>query len=166
MILLLIYILINKIECVVYKEVLASSNACYPSTTYTATIFNAPEDGTIVGIKAVHNSGSVHFGGGNPAENWGSSGFQVEFLKVTNAASWIGTLYYPQADTEGFTQSNFVSCGRGCVNNHYGLSPYTNADDEIIFMNPSYSVTTSDQFMFQTTEGCCLYTTADNSGTG
>eukprot|EP01084_Bolivina_argentea_P041108 75863_1 len=90
----------------------------------------------------------------------------VEFLKVTNAASWVGTTYYPKSATDGFVEGTIISCSRGCTNGRYTLSPYSPNDPEFIFMNPSYTVTTSDQFMFQVSEGCCLHTVEDNQGSG
>ena len=83
--------------CNGYKEVLASSNACAYAKTYTATIFNAPQDGTIVGVKAVINknqseSMSCDTSRSLPS-NWGcykDAGtyyrklFMVEIMKVTN----------------------------------------------------------------------------------
>ena len=121
------------INCQGYREVLASSNACYPATGYRATIFNAPETGEIVGVKAVYNSGYISpFSGASGT--FGGSGMQVELLKVTNAAIWYGTVYYPVSGTQGYTPASNIQCARGCRNNHYTLSPYTNGSPKSYFL--------------------------------
>eukprot|EP01084_Bolivina_argentea_P077240 140049_1 len=87
-------------------EILASSNACASSTTYTSTIFNAPYDGEISGIKAVYNAANsavmtCDYSCSGARAKWGcphcSSGgrkFMIEMMEVTDAASYYGSTIY------------------------------------------------------------------------
>eukprot|EP01083_Nonionella_stella_P145362 455307_1 len=158
------------------QEILASSNACGYSTTFTATIFSAPYRGQISGVRAVYNAGTsmpMDLGNscGSERSKWGSttcpSGrpFMVEIMKVTDASNHAGYTLYPTHNTTGYvSQSTISSCSRGCTQNTYFLTGQDINDDIITWDGPSYLVTTNDQFMLQVGEGCCSHTTADNVG--
>ena len=159
------------------------SNACAYAKTYTATIFNAPQDGTIVGVKAVINkdqSESMSCDTSRSLQsNWGcykDAGtyyrklFMVEIMKVTNSANYQGFTIYPTDDTPGYAYSSsawLLSCSRGCTQRHYYMGAPIRQDprnDSVIWTGGSYDVTTNDQFMMQCGEGCCVTSTSDNSG--
>eukprot|EP01083_Nonionella_stella_P278799 948167_1 len=158
------------------QEILASSNACGYSTTFTATIFSAPYRGQISGVRAVYNAGTsmpMDLGNscGSERSKWGSttcpSGrpFMVEIMKVTDASNHAGYTLYPTHNTTGYvSQSTISSCSRGCTQNTYFLTGQDINDDIITWDGPSYLVTTNDQFMLQVGQGCCGYTTYDNVG--
>eukprot|EP01083_Nonionella_stella_P132064 401483_1 len=145
-----------------YNEILASNNACASSTTYTSTIFNAPQNGEIIGIKAVYNPDTSQLMTCNKnvcngiTSKWGCpacspqpSVFIFEFLKVSDASKYYGHTTYPTNLTQGFIARRGLSCDRGCTHWDYFLEGQDINDDIIVFMGGRYSVTTNDQFMMQ-----------------
>eukprot|EP01083_Nonionella_stella_P168612 569776_1 len=156
-------------------EILASSNACGYSTTFTATIFSAPYNGQISGVRAVYNANTSVLMNLNPPcdpgrRKWGSTMcpndryFMVEIMKVTDASNYAGYTLYPTDNTAGYVGVTRSPCTRGCTKMTYFLTGQDIDDDVITWEGPSYPVTTNDQFMFQVGEGCCLQHTADNTG--
>eukprot|EP01083_Nonionella_stella_P269429 911582_1 len=156
------------------EEVLASTNACAYSTTFTATIFNAPRDGQITGIKAVYNAANSAPGMTCASRcsrtNWGCEHcgqgrkFMVEMMKVTDASSYSGYTIYPISTTTGYISGGLVSCSRGCTQQLYYMTGQDIDDDAITWDGATYDVTKDDKFMLQCGEGCCDTTTSDNLG--
>ena len=106
--LILVYVAGFGSLCYALQEVLATNSACAYSTTHTATVFNAPQDGTISGIKAVYVSGSpmtCDYFCSTARSKWGcphcggERKFMVEMMKVTNAGDHAGYTIYPVAST-------------------------------------------------------------------
>ena len=159
------------------QEVLASSSACAYSTTWTATVFNAPQNGTIAGVKAVYASGSpmtCNSQCSSERSKWGcispcfSSNvkrkFMVEILKVTDAPNRVGITMYPTGFTTGYLLHSTGTCTRGCTQIFYEMDGQDVDDNNITWDGAIYQVTTSDQYMLQVGEGCCGSHTGDNAG--
>ena len=160
-----------------FQEVLASKKACAYSTTWNSTVFNAPQNGTISGIKAVYASGSpmtCNMYCSSERTKWGciapcwSSGpgrkFMVEILKVTDATNRVGITRYPTDYTSGYLRQSTQSCIRGCTQWFYEMDGQDINDTNITWDGAIYEVTTSDQYMLQSGEGCCETATSDNEG--
>eukprot|EP01083_Nonionella_stella_P117680 350972_1 len=88
----------------------------------------------------------------------------VEIMKVTDASNYAGFPLYPTDDTTGYINAGTLSCSRGCTHKLYYLTGQDIDDDVITWDGATYLVTPNDQFMLQVGEGCCLYTTTDNTG--
>eukprot|EP01083_Nonionella_stella_P291584 992087_1 len=160
-----------------YDKVLASSNACAYSTTWTSTIFNAPYDGKIKGISLVYNSDTSEAMTCNKyvcngiTSKWGCPAcspvpavFMIEILNVTDPTDYVGYTLYPNEYTQGFVAGKTLSCSRGCTLAGYDLNGQNIYDDRMEFIGNTYSVTTNDQFMLQIGEACCQWYTFDNAG--
>eukprot|EP01084_Bolivina_argentea_P024595 45819_1 len=166
-----------------YVEVLASSNACYSATSRTASnVFNAPQPGIISGIRIVHNSGSVKCTVGSVPTNFGCNQAGMwEFIamilfRVTDETNKYGEEYYPvNSQTTGLSEwrhwnTHFPStCYEptvpGAKTFLYNMNNYNWDSNELILLNPQYSVTTNDKFMLQYSEGY-VQCAGDNTGTG
>ena len=149
----------------------ATSEACYDSETYSTDTFSPPYDGTIVGIKLVHTSGYTKCNGDSTETNFGcdvngdgSSFFHLQTLMIDSNST-----YYPTTSTDGvslyyWTQSQWT-CNAVCDIYWYDLTGYDAYSDEIILTDTSnpYTVSTTDVFSLQMSEGCCL-NPGDNDG--
>eukprot|EP01084_Bolivina_argentea_P256072 431005_1 len=139
------------------KEILASSNACFNGGNAISTIFNAPKDGILLGIRLVRNSGSFNCFTNN---YWGceaqGGNIRTSFLKVTDATNYVGTQYYPRYPvTKEVTSTLVVSdCSAKGSLYYYYVDAGIYAT-EFTLTYPSYYVTTSDQFMLQHYNGHC-----------
>eukprot|EP01084_Bolivina_argentea_P083930 151924_1 len=143
-----------------YMEILASSNACFSSTSYTSTIFNAPKNGKIHGITLRHISGSVNCNKNSyAASNFGCNNaidtLMTIFLRVTDSDNYYGEEYYPAIDTQDINILTESSCSHGCNIKNYQISGYNANSDEITLIDPTYEVDITDRFMLQYAEVCC-----------
>eukprot|EP01083_Nonionella_stella_P011038 31383_1 len=149
-------------------EVLAESNACFDATSFaTDHTFNAPANGIISGIKLVHASGGVSCWGGpgpgNGGSKWGCGPGQImlDVLRVVGQSTYEQV--YPTNMTDDvFDILPFDGCA--CNINIYNMNSYGESSDELVFINPTYSVTIDDQFTLQYSEGCCYASHGDNLG--
>ena len=155
-------------------KILATENACYSATAFVTDYnFQAPVDGTVVGVELEYVSGGVTCDYRNYAQsNWGCDGIDddylwMNFLRINNDGT-EDTLY-PTTTTDDVLNLQSYSCsnGRGCNvyrNQMNGYDPYSSS---IVFMDTAnpIAVTVDDTFSVQYSEGCCESSTGDNSGT-
>eukprot|EP01084_Bolivina_argentea_P277181 473141_1 len=149
-----------------------ASNACFNAKTYDeSTIFNAPKNGTLLGIKLHYLNGSVTCTTNSSSTYWGCqnndpSRFLTFILRITDSSGYYGQLYYPLPQTDNATLTDYsgnenfktyyTNCERGCVYNSYTLNNKSPIDSiDYTLFNPQYNVTTTDQFMVQFSEACC-----------
>eukprot|EP01084_Bolivina_argentea_P050630 93121_1 len=146
---------------------LASTKACFNAMDRElSTIFNAPVSGTIIGIKLVHESGSVYCNGAGYT-NWGCEYFGQGMLtyleKVVEMGNDLGyptgEKYYPTSETNDITSE--YDYGWSQV---YKMSTFDIYSEQVLFINPKYTVTQSDQFMLQYSEADGE-SRGDNAGT-
>eukprot|EP01083_Nonionella_stella_P147599 466005_1 len=179
-----------------YIEMEASSNACFDSqsrgflscTGDYDDMFYAPRNGTIAGVKLVHNSGGVQCSdvlteSGKSywtPSNWGLCWHMgVIVMSVSNATNFRGEILYPIKDkTDGLdywlpfeTQRTLhgwliPNDNKGSIPNSYGISGYNGSSDYIYFVNPQYTVSTTDRFMLQYTEAYVTLSDPHNMGVG
>ena len=156
------------------REILAHSNACFHAQlSNQSTIFNAPVNGHLTGIKLVYINGSVTCVDNFDQSTWVKWGcydpFYLNFIHVTDASNHIGEAYYPQTNTAGFSLTGsgtyYSECDvDACGYHQYLLENQTANDTEMTWVGPSYNITTDDLFMLQYSEACCSYG-VDNHGT-
>jgi len=152
----------------------ATDNACYSATTFVTDYdFAAPRDGTIVGVELEYVSGGVTCAYGHYAlSNWGCDGIDDDYLWINflrNNADGTETTLYPTSTTDDVSNLNSYTCsnGHGCNVFRHQMSGYDPSSSSLVFMDDSnpISVTKSDTFSLQYSEGCCGSSTSDNSGT-
>ena len=147
--------------------VLAKSKACFSATTYVNNYtFNPPYNGQIIGIRLIHQSGSVtcdyeHREG----TNWGClpDDFYVQMIEHDG-----GSIYYPTNTTQGVDYTaSLGSCNKGCSIWYYQMRNNDVNDTSIEFIDYSnrYQVDISQTFSLQYSEGCCDFSAGDNNGT-
>eukprot|EP01084_Bolivina_argentea_P253247 425330_1 len=165
-----------------YSEVLAATNACVSSTDRTVSnIFNAPQNGMIEGIKFVYKSGQLRCATSALYTHWGCNflptyqDIQVVLHHVIDNVNKYGEEYYP-VNGETFDlsfYSDWSGCG-GCCSQYatfpgspttyrYRINGYNYDSNELIIMNPKYTVNIADEFMLQHTEGY-IACNGDNHG--
>lgn len=156
-----------------FTEVLATNNACAYTTNHMATIFNAPQNGIISGIKAVYSHGSaINCNTGfcpSTQAKWGchcwdDRRFMIEMMQVTNASNYAGITIYPTISTTGYISIETTSCSRGCTQGLYEMNGQSLYNNTILWDGATYEITTNDQFMLQCAEGCCYSNVGDNEG--
>ena len=181
---------IDYVHSYYVNYVTATDHACFNARKPDlSTIFNAPKNGTIIGIQLNYINGFVTCddkGYAPYTTNWGCSitrlGFFTMFLRVRDASNFIGDLYYPQNttfdiqiwdDPNWFLEpptTDWSEYHENCQCN-LGIYNLTTANarnsSSYSLINPSYNVTTSDQFMLQYLEACChdYLNNEDNNGT-
>eukprot|EP01084_Bolivina_argentea_P123867 219498_1 len=148
-------------------EILAETNACFDGQkSNQSTIFNAPFDGELIGIKLIYITGGVNCVNDNRLVKWGciDNRFYLNFIHITNGA------YYPKnGNTKGFSLPGgnspyYAECNENICGYHsYLLNNQSANDTQMIWLGPSYQITINDQFMLQYSEACCQYGT-DNIG--
>ena len=150
--------------------ILVKTNAAFSATHYlTNYIFSPPYNGTIIGIKLVHKTGSVTCDHYNyHYTNWGCHHqWDALYVSMIKHNANANELYYPTPTTQGLRSPNWISCPNGCNVLRYALDNYGLNDDsiELIDYSKPYNVSISDAFSIQYSEGCCQTSTYDNDGT-
>ena len=167
----LLLCLISIAQCTKANVILAKSNACFSSTSYTTNYtFNPPTNGEIYGIRLVHQSGGVTCSIIYPSTNWGCASAVSGKRLLTQMIEQGGGTYYPTSTTQGISSISKYdgTCPNECeviqykMNGTYGV--YNETIELIDYSNP-YQVTTSQTFSLQFGEGCCDSSTSDNAGT-
>eukprot|EP01084_Bolivina_argentea_P044009 81032_1 len=167
-----------------YIEIEASSNACYDARSRTFSscsgqydsIFYAPADGIIEGVKLVHNTGAVqcytYYHNYYTLSNWGlCDHVGVIIMSINDETNYLGNILYPvNGRTDGlyywFAFPSAVNDNAGTIPNSYEISGYNQESDYLIFMNPKYNVSKMDKFMLQYTEAYVQSSHSDNVGVG
>eukprot|EP01084_Bolivina_argentea_P285439 489494_1 len=158
-------------------ETVFASNACFSAKDYTqSTIFKAPKNGTLYGIKLQHLNGSVTCDSMFPQTKWGCDIFFLTFFLrlIENTTDYYGQLLYPTNNTQDVIVQplnntdniDFSSCLRGCIYNRYEMFNYDASSTNYSLISPAYNVSTNDRFMLQYSEACCfdLLLPYNNSG--
>lgn len=151
----------------------ASDLACYDAKSFeTEYYFNAPAAGSLVGIELEWVSGGVTCDYSRyPYENWGCDGWGTDrlfmnLLQHQNDGS--KDRIYPTSSTDGLTELGSWSCSNGCTARYSVFSGvYDAASPSLVWVDEAnpITVTTSDTFSLQYSEGCCGSSTGDNDGT-
>ena len=175
-----------------YEYVLASDHACFSAIAYNSSdIIKAPRNGTLSGVQFIYNDDSAGLlcgqsANGVKASRWGcnkddSNGNHNNrsytfLLKIVDKTRYYGDLYYPIYDETvdvnmviPGSQHNYTQClgNYGCIYGSYWLNGVdANYASNLTLIEPSYNVTTNDEFWLQYSEGCCHAASyyADNSG--
>ena len=159
-----------------YKEILASNNTCLNAVDGNFAFnykFNAPYNGTISGIRLVHNSGGMTCDGTKDSTNWGCHTVEgdlmmINLLKIgsheTSATNGV-TLYPTNTDTDYVDEIWSYSCGVTVY--EYSMSSYSVNSDELVLYSviTNYDVSRNDSFILGWNEPVCNVSTSDNSGT-
>mmetsp|Transcript_74446 Transcript_74446/g.66974 ORF Transcript_74446/g.66974 Transcript_74446/m.66974 type:complete len:352 (+) Transcript_74446:3-1058(+) len=146
---------------------------CFDSTSHsTGYEFSPPFDGEIIGITLVHTSGDVscRLPLDDTGSNWGCA--QQEMMVVVVDSN--NDVYYPKDTTQGITSISYYDstttsvsyCQSGypSIYSMQGTYDAFSSTLEFIDEDNTYSVTTSDIFSLQYSEGTCGFTISDNSG--
>ena len=154
-------------------ELEASSNACWNAVDEsTATIFNPPANGTLAGIRLLHNSGAVSCSTTNGYSFWGcttshTQDFWSALVRVNSLNEAKYTLY-PTDDTLGVESvGTFSNCN--CSIQYVIMSDdiYTANSTSYLFLSDTieYKVNTNELYSMHYCEADCEHTITDNGGT-
>eukprot|EP01084_Bolivina_argentea_P050629 93119_1 len=131
-------------------RLLASSHACFDAVDRSkSTIFNSPSTGTLSEVELIHKSGNVTCDYRSLRyNNWGCEwlgNVMMTYLeKVSDMNTFSGDTYYPTSTTNDIVSE----WGSGYWRN-YKMNSYTIDSNQILFVNPVYSVSNADKFMLQ-----------------
>ena len=129
--------------------------------------FSPPYNGEINGVKLVHTTGGVTCATNRDNTNWGCLGTSDIRVNVINEGT--SSPIYPTDTTTGIYDirkwNQDGSCS--CIYHEYKITGETpnSAEYSLIDANNTNTVSTTDSFSLQYSEGCCGQSIGDNSGT-
>eukprot|EP01084_Bolivina_argentea_P153833 268210_1 len=146
-------------------EFVASSS--FDGIAFSTNTFQPPYTGSIVGIRLEYISGGVYCNTccGLPDTHWGCENDEFLVQMIDHNARIV---IYPTQNTNGLSVWNPWSCsnGNGCTLRNYRLQPTYDVNDnfiELIDNSNPVTVSDTDVFSLQYSEGCCG-DIADNAG--
>merc|ERR1719266_2192323 len=156
-------------ESIFVKE-LATNNACFSASKHLEDYkFSPPYSGKLKAVELHHISGDVTCSYNRVGTHWGcytGSGEPTMFM-LQMVRDNDGTVL-PTVNTKNVDDLwGYASCGVGdCTVAGYNMNGYDVESDILRWDGPSLTVSTSDTFSLQISEGCCGTSVSDNRGIG